>query len=557
MAKGPFNQGDSAEASRLNYGLRSDGSVLLPGNKYFRDQSKLVQFLRKNPGYVYKNRQFIRSIAGGRFFSLAGYHIASDGIRMAQYEGVPGAGQGKQIRFWTDDANEASHLQQSAEKPQVIKTSDGASAPPPKKGQPKPSAPSGIGEHDYPVARPLDPASQPAKTPPAKRKSSSGVQAGGNPISFADPGTAAALTTLLKQAQKLAGQRLTPTLSPSTLDQYLKNDDPLKSSQTAANLAYDAQISALNRQLGNLSDGAISGVFSDLDKFWGMLGTENANAKASDQAQLEANSKALNDAAQGFMGAVGGSAEPGAASIGQQAVISDAGLKAMGTANTNFDTNIGNFFAQAGAGQKAQIAGDISNQRADLAAQLSDIQREKGMYQSQAFENLSNENADTKLSLLDTLFNQRQQISDDAWNRTLGLGNLIGQASLLPGQITQGNINNAQGVEDWKRTIILNAQDRARLKQFQSQQGDDQFPFSQLDPGTRAKLASQLQQNLLGPMGKLTVNPKQFLSTLRNRLYNTAGYSQSPQTEQYIMSLLTPQLISWWNKYHPKHVYTG
>ena len=493
-----FAPGDSAEASRLQYGLRSDGSVLLPGGKYFRDQSKLVKYLRDNPGYVYKNRQFIKSIAGGRFFSLAGYHLASDGRRMAQYEGVPGAGQGKQVRFWTDDPNEAAHLKRGADNTQVITTREApAGSPAAPSGHPPAKGETVIGG-DTPSARPISDGD--AITPPAKSRGTSAVNTNADTLGLTDGGAGAALAAILAQASKLSSQSVKPTLTPNILDQYLGSSDPLTQSTQAANMAYDAQIKVLQDQINRLSGDNTAGINSDLDKYWGMVQNENQLAKQSNQDLLDKNTAELQGATQGFIGAAGGAAEPGTTSVAQQGVINDAALRSQAAAENSFEGNVGNFFSQAGASQKAQIAAELAQQRADLASQLASVTGEKGMYQSQTFNDLSNQNAQTMLDLNNDLYSQRKDASDTAWNRLLGLGNLVGQASLIPQQVQQGKLATAQGIEDWKRSVILNAQERAQLKQFQDTYGNgEQFPFTQLDPGTRAKLASSLMTNLLGP----------------------------------------------------------
>jgi hypothetical protein len=120
-----FTPGDSAQASRLSVGARGDGSVALPGGRVFRDPSKLIQFLRANPGYVYKYRNYIRALDGGKTMSLAGYHLSSDGSRMSQFAGVPGDGT-PIIRAWAPTAKEQAVFDKNINDPTNAKAAKSA-----------------------------------------------------------------------------------------------------------------------------------------------------------------------------------------------------------------------------------------------------------------------------------------------------------------------------------------------------------------------------------------------------------------------------------------------
>lgn len=363
------------------------------------------------------------------------------------------------------------------------------------------------------------------------------------------------LLDLLKQARKVGTAK--PTLSEGFLSQYLTNFDPIKRAENETSLAYDDSINNLKSRLGSIDKG-LPGITGDLDKWYGMLGTANQGAAAANAAKLNANVDEFGDSARAFMAAAGGAAQPGNPSIAQEAVIGEAGLRGMGQAQSNFDSNLGQFFQQAGAAQKSQILSQAMRDRSDLARQLASAEKERGLYKAKSSTEYGDDRLKLALQLRNDLYGQRKETSDSAFNRILGLANLAGMASSIGTDVNQGAVDTATKIEDWKRAITLNEQERLRLQQFQETMGGgEQYPFAQLQPGTRAQLAGQLMTNLLGPKGYLTVNPKQFLNTVSKRLYEVAGYQRTPQTEAFIQSLLEPRLVNWWNKYHPKQRYSG
>lgn len=364
------------------------------------------------------------------------------------------------------------------------------------------------------------------------------------------------LLGLLAQAKGIKGTK--PTLSEGFLSQYLTNFDPVTRSETEASLAYDDSINSLQGQLGGIDRG-YDGIMSDLDKWYGMLGDTNRAAAAANAENLEQNTGELGDATSAFISAIGGAANPGSASVAAEGVIGQGALRGMGQAQANFDNNVGQFFQAASASQKAGIVRQMARDRAELQKALAAAQRERGLYKSKATTGYDDDRLKLALQLRNNLYDQRKDASESSFNRILGLANLAGMASTIGSDVDQNTVDTASKVEDWKRAIILNEQERLRLQQFQQSLsgGGEQYPFSQLEPGTRAQLAGQLMTNLLGPKGYLTVNPKQFLNTVRQRLYGVAGYQRTPQTEAFIQELLEPRLINWWNKYHPKQRYNG
>ena len=413
--------------------------------------------------------------------------------------------------------------------------------------------------HDVPPKTTGSGSTRPGGSTSGGRTTSGSTSTGGTPagVNFGGTSEAKQLAAILAQAQKMIGSKVAPTITDAFIKQVLASQRPDTRSETEAGLAYDSTIGSLRRQMES-SEASVDDVMSDMDKYYGMVGTQNEQAKAANAAALTANADELGDSAKAFMAAAGGAAQEGNASVAAQAVINEGALRSMGQAQSNFDSNLGQFFSQAGASHRGSVRAEMERNRAGLAAQLNDAERERSLFKSKLSSDYNTDHLNLAMQLRDMLYNQRTGAADTQWNRLLGTANLVGMASTIPQAVQQGNIKTGQDIADWQSQLLLNEQQRAQLQHFRdTYMGPQSDDFSQLQQGDRAKLAASLMANTLGPKGYLTINPKQFLSTMRNRMYNIAGYDQTPQTDRFINSLLEPRLINWWNKYHPKQRYTG
>lgn len=377
MAAG--NPGDSAQASRLSVGIRGDGSVALPGGRVFRDQSKLVQFLRANPGYVYKFRNYIRAIDGGKLMSLAGYNLSKDGTRMSQFAGVPGDGT-PIVHMWTEHPSE---------QPQVAKINKtikaGTSNPADPRNGAKPSAASSASPPGLqgPVAGPLQappglqgPVTATAGADPTDRATAATDTAATSSVS---PGTS--LTApLSKQAQQyLAGLLNTKLPAGQKIDpnQIVKMLGPNLGQDLISSLAGEQDINNSIDYLKSLVSQNTADAAQhqkNIDSWYTEVGNSLATAATRDKAINAATTASIQDASKGIISGIGGEANPGsgmAAAAGQQGVDL---ASALGSANEEYDSDIAPLLQMEAAGAKSQAAESDRTAEQDLQKQILDAQ---------------------------------------------------------------------------------------------------------------------------------------------------------------------------------------
>ena len=373
MASG--NPGDSAQASRLSVGIRGDGSVALPGGRVFRDQSKLIQFLRANPGYVYKFRNYIRAIDGGKLMSLAGYHLSSDGSRMSQFAGVPGDGT-PIIRAWAPTAKEQAVLNKNINEPTNAKSAKASNNDPLKvdlTGPPVPAAPPGsTGPTMRGKAKPAPVRAQ-AQSTPAVVTTTDTTPAGPTPgQSLTAP--------LSKQAQQYLARLLNTKLpSGQKIDpnQIVKMLGPNLSPDLISSLAGEQDINnSINYLKSLVSQNAADAAQhqKNIDSWYTEVGNSLATAATRDKAINAATTASIQDASKGIISGIGGEANPGsgmAAQAGQQGVDLAA---ALGSANEQYNSDIAPLIQMEAAGAKSQAAESDRQASQDLQKQILDAQ---------------------------------------------------------------------------------------------------------------------------------------------------------------------------------------
>jgi hypothetical protein len=358
---------------------------------------------------------------------------------------------------------------------------------------------------------------------------------------------------LVKAAMSEMGRK--GPLAQSVLTEKQINRGLLKPSKYARDLAsakYGAQDAALARLHGKAGIDAKQAQ-DDIGMWYGKalsnaqgLGNRYAEASTRHQGDLSAG-------IQGLMSALGGEADPGNRGIAQAGATALGELAALSQNEQNYASGLA---ANLTAEQAQQLRNEQrrgQNLQDDLAAQRAGLAGERGSFQAATQAEAMQANADRRAEGQNLRFQQLGAVEDDRVGRLASIQNILMGAGMFPSQMEQAGLSNQAARADIANKLVLNAQERARLQQFAGTQGDK---FGALEPGTRAQLSAQLQENLLGPMGYLKVHPNQYLNLMRNRLYNIAGYDRSPTTEAYLKSHLTPNLINWWNKYHPKKRYT-
>lgn len=345
------------------------GGVKLPNGMFFadKDKSKLVSYLRQNPGFVWKNRLYLKSQVGEDTLGLAGYRIPSDGRTMQQYEysGLPGTTGGRLLRTWTPNAKDAAHLaagRGKAEGTKVIHV-------PASTGKPY-------------VANP-DPAKGATKKPPVKEApltdaSKSGVYTA--PSVPADKVTSrGGAATVPARGTNGTGGGTKNSLFSTALKTLLGLDpragyQPLDADSILASLGQSTatQTQLIRDQMAALNqEGAFDA--GQIDRWFGQIGEGVDRARTRGQDMTAALGQALAGNNQGLIASIGGEAAPGAAAVGEVAANGQNTLAALGAADSQFLNDIGPLLQGEGASLKAQDLARLSAMRRDYTAQLAQI----------------------------------------------------------------------------------------------------------------------------------------------------------------------------------------
>ncbi len=343
------------------------GGVKLPNGMFFSDKNKgkLISYLRNNPGYVWKNRRYLRSQIGDETLGLAGYRIPSDGKTMHQYEysGIPGTTGGKLLRTWTPSAKDAAAL---------------AAGPGKVEGTKVIHAPSPVGPKfvPKPKAAPAKPPAKPtAKKPPKTATSASGVykapQAPASTVTSRGPATSTASTP----AAGKPGTDLFATALKSLLGLNPNAGfHPLDANAILAGLGQSTaqQTQTIRDQMASLDkEGAFNA--GKIDQWFGKVGSDVERARTRGQDMTAALGSALTGNNQAILESIGGAAAPGASAVGQIAQSGQNTLAALGAADAQFLNDIGPMLTGEAANLKASDLARLSQMKRDYTNQLTQI----------------------------------------------------------------------------------------------------------------------------------------------------------------------------------------
>jgi hypothetical protein len=364
-----------AKTSRSSIG-KTDRGFVLPSGVTFRDRSKLVQYLRNNPGVMWKHRGYIRSQLGDEVIGLAGYNLSDKGDRMQQYDGVPGRST-KMIRAWTPNQKEAAGLKTRSkmEGTKVIKVAK----PTGPKYQGKGGAPYDKIPKGTDLQAPFADNKGAAKTPPGKiTKTSAGLKAI-NAASAAKqmPGAAgktktrtAAAATQGNSLMDLALQRL---LGLDTRGGF-KAIDPnaILSGMTTDT---ESQVSTIRNMMADLEK---QGEFNTqkIGDWFNQVGksVDTAKTRGMEMTKGIGENLAGNNAA--ILGSIGGEAALGKSPVAQVAQSGQNTLAAMGAADAQFLNDMGPLLQGEGRSLQAAELGRLAQMRRELQGSMASIKTE-------------------------------------------------------------------------------------------------------------------------------------------------------------------------------------
>lgn len=360
---------DSADAVRSRVGDLGSGTFRLPNGLTFRDKSKLVRYLRDNPGFAYKHRLWLKAQAPDAF-NLAGYHVSDDGRKMSQYEYA--AGQGKTLHFWTDDAKEARAIMRGRGTVEGTKVTQVAPLSKPQKTYVKPKS--------YPAGKA---AAEAPATPGPKVVGGQVTQTSAQrnaPQTAAAPmpkGAARTSTGANPAATKPAGKAV-----PSVFDQAIKSllgmDPSVDKIDPNAILnllgsGTDAQMQTIRDQLSQLPQIQEHnlGLIGDwMNTVGGQV--EKARQRGIDLTNQLGQAGASN--LQGIIGSIGGEANPASASVAEVGQAGQNTLQALGSADAQFLSDMGPLLQGEAASMKQSELDRLGGMQRDYESQLSQLQ---------------------------------------------------------------------------------------------------------------------------------------------------------------------------------------
>lgn len=351
---------DDAAARRALIQRFREGKVKLPrlGPKVAGSMTKTVKFMRDNPGYVRKHRSVLRQELGDDTLALAGYNFADDGVRMQQFDGVPGKST-KLKRVWTPDKGEAEGLKVRGkiEGTKVVKVKAPKAQKPVVK-KPKPTVPKVT-----PPSAAQGGVTQ--VTPPAVVGAAAGAATGGKRApSAAGGGKQAAGPNLFDIAiQRLLGLNTGAGFQALDPTQLLAGLTGSTASQTKS----------IRDELSRLSG---MGAFNTgkIDEWFGKVGADVDRARTRGMDTTRQLGEALAGNNQSLLASIGGEAAPGASAVGQVAQSGQNTLAAMGAADAQFLSDMGPLLSAEGASLKASELARIANMRRDYTEKLSEIE---------------------------------------------------------------------------------------------------------------------------------------------------------------------------------------
>ena len=328
---------------------RAPGYTYLPGGPAFQNPSNLVKWLRKNPGYVWKNRGWLTAQAK-REFGLAGYSLAKNG-QMAQYAGSADAtgARGNLLRAWMHDPKEAAQLSQGAHKPKVITVkAPGAKTAPSKDAPSKPATPGQVtapGEEGVRIEGPAAP--------------------GAVDFSALFTGVDAPSTQMIPSVLANAGAKL-----------Y----DP-KLAEQLAGLQYDSEIGLVGKQQGNTRTQNEQNL-ADVGNWYGQVLGAQKTAAGRDAAINTAAVDSVRDAGASFLSAIGGQANQGAGQVGAANAAAVGTLEALGSAQDQYNADLRPLLEDERAGARTREQAMGSARAKDLSDRLAALQGERGKAQA-------------------------------------------------------------------------------------------------------------------------------------------------------------------------------
>lgn len=332
---------------------RPKGYTFLPGGPAFQSRENMAAWMRKNPGWVYKHRSWVKTQIP-RAAAIAGYVIDGDEVR--QYEG--GVRDSALIRMWTKDAKPKGIEQMNRGRGTKVQVFVGGQKVTDKEGRyvaPKPAAPKRVTPSPGAAAHP----------------GSRGGGGGGDVAGTAAPG-ALDFTDLLTGVRAPSTQ-IIPTAWANGGARMI---DP-KVAEQLAGRQYDTPIRDLGIEQDRMKRTNEQNE-ADVRNWFGQVLTSQGTAAKRDAAINDAAVGSVKDAGAALLSAIGGQANEGAGMVGSAATSAVGTLEALGANQEQYNADLRPLLEaeRAGAASRERALGTARSQ--DLANRLVSLQGERG-----------------------------------------------------------------------------------------------------------------------------------------------------------------------------------
>jgi hypothetical protein len=336
---------------------RVEGYLRLPDGPNIQKAENVVKFMRENPGWVYKHRDWVRrsgAMLGKKkvkdLAGLAGYELTKDGT-VLQYEGGAAGNRGKMLKAWfppkstNASAGAVKALANNENKPTVFVGG--------KKADPKTGLPKGV-----------KPPTTTTKKPPVVTKpgpSGVGGGAGGGALTGSQEQTSN--SGLFDQIAGLDPNTGTP-MTRSMIDAIV-------------NGTYDPQMNEVRREIGK-NPAQLQTNLADIARWYGdtIKSVETAKTRGADMTKSVADASVGN--AKAILESIGGQAALGAQGVAQSGANAAGTIQALGANDQTYLNDIQPLLKGEAANASTAETARMGNLLQGYKQRLADLALQKG-----------------------------------------------------------------------------------------------------------------------------------------------------------------------------------
>lgn len=189
---------------------------------------------------------------------------------------------------------------------------------------------------------------------------------------------------------------------------------------------YDPVINSLMQQQAAARRAAGNNA-QEVRGWYDQVGEHLAKAGVRDRQINQAAQGSMQDATQAIMASLGGQANAGAGMVGAAGTEAVGTLKALGSAQEQYNQDMAPLLQGEGAGMAARVTAQGAKNAADLAARIAEVQGQKASARAEAMMNIQAMNNDIRNGRYDRAFQRMQyndQLKQQAFNNNVTMTQL-------------------------------------------------------------------------------------------------------------------------------------